>query len=254
MTKEERAEQSRKNGSKSNGPKTEEGKARSSRNALKDGHRADALKHLLPPHEVVVCNEDRQEYYNLVERLLATYKPKNLAARDAVGDIAAARWQISRFNICITMAWNLALLDHGRAIADTAGDLIEAQAMLLTAKDLTSPTGLITRLNREIRQLQRAIAAAERRIHLLHTRFAAADERTQPEQPQPVETKAEPITEPIILEGNEPALFTTENTPDVIEYYKTRFPGRKIVILPPDDPGNADPYADDYGPVPRNAA
>jgi hypothetical protein len=254
MTKEERAEQSRINGAKSRGPVSAEGKARSSRNALKDGQHADALKHLLPPHEVVLCNEDRQEYYNLVERLLATYKPANEAARQAVGDIAAARWQISRLNICLTMSWNLALLDHGRAIADTAGDLIEAQAMLLTAKDLLNPTGLITRLNREIRHLQRFIAAAERRIHFLHTHFQNEEERTQPDQPQPAETKQQPVSEPIIIEGNEPAVFTTENTPDVINYYKTRFPGRKIVILPPDDPDNGDPYQHDYGTVPRNAA
>jgi hypothetical protein len=44
-----RAEASRKNGARSRGPKTEEGKARSAQNALKHGMRAQ--KHLVLPEE-----------------------------------------------------------------------------------------------------------------------------------------------------------------------------------------------------------
>ena len=56
MTKEERARIARENGAKSKGPVSDAGKAKSARNALKDGARANKFAHFVPPHEVVVCN------------------------------------------------------------------------------------------------------------------------------------------------------------------------------------------------------
>ena len=71
MTREERARIARENGAKSHGPKTDAGKQKSARNALKDGARADKFAHFVPPHEVVVCNEDRNLYMQLVDDLVA---------------------------------------------------------------------------------------------------------------------------------------------------------------------------------------
>lgn len=62
MSKEERAEISRTNGAKSKGPKTEAGKERSSRNALKHGERATKHSDFAPPHDAVLCTDDRQEF------------------------------------------------------------------------------------------------------------------------------------------------------------------------------------------------
>ena len=94
MTKEQRAKIARENGAKSKGPVTSAGKERSARNALKDGERAEKFACFIPPHEAVLCNEDRDQYESLVEDHIAIYKPLNQAAYAVIGDMAAARWQI----------------------------------------------------------------------------------------------------------------------------------------------------------------
>ena len=94
MTKEKRAQIARENGAKSKGPVSPLGKDRSARNALKDGSRAEKFACFVPPHEAVLCNEDRKQYESLVDDLIAIYKPLNQAAYAVIGDMAAARWQI----------------------------------------------------------------------------------------------------------------------------------------------------------------
>ena len=71
MTKEERAEMSRKNGALSKGPKTEAGKNKSRLNSLKTGEHATVLAHYVPTHPACHCNEDRAQYRLLVDDILA---------------------------------------------------------------------------------------------------------------------------------------------------------------------------------------
>ena len=67
-----RAEASRKNGAKSRGPKTDEGKARSAQNALKHGMRAQ--KYLVLP------DEDAAEFAELEAALVEELAPVGRAA------------------------------------------------------------------------------------------------------------------------------------------------------------------------------
>ena len=155
MTKEERANIARENGAKSKGAKTEIGKARSARNALKDGSRAEKFACFVPPHEAVLCNEDRKQYESLVEDLIAIYKPLNQAAFALIGDMAAARWQIHRLNRCITTHWNLALISAGnKPNGNLAPELHELKAMADAAAELLSGNALVPKMNREIARLR----------------------------------------------------------------------------------------------------
>jgi hypothetical protein len=83
-----RAEASRKNGAKSRGPKTPEGKARSAMNALKHGLRAEKY--------VTLLDEERDEFTKLeaaLERELAPEGPlQSILARR----IARAAWRLMR--------------------------------------------------------------------------------------------------------------------------------------------------------------
>jgi hypothetical protein len=83
-----RAEASRKNGAKSRGPKTAEGKARSARNALKHGLRAQRY--------VVLGDEDLAEFDALEAALTAELAPQSALQAVLVRRIVAATWRLER--------------------------------------------------------------------------------------------------------------------------------------------------------------
>src|SRR5687768_2436359 len=200
MTKEDRVKIARENGAKSKGPSSEAGKAKSARNALKDGSRAEKFGYFVPPHEAVVCNEDRKQYESLVEDLIGIYKPLNQAAYAIVGDMAAARWQIERLKRCITMHWNLALIAAGKQANNLADELQEFEAMIDASASLLSGNGILPKLNREIARLEQTLARAERRIKFLHANFPdfapARNKQAQPDEDENVAKEELSSTEP----------------------------------------------------------
>ena len=83
-----RAEASRKNGAKSRGPKTEEGKARSAQNALKHGMRAQ--KYLVLPEE------DGAEFAALEAALIEELAPVGALQTLLARRVAVAAWRLAR--------------------------------------------------------------------------------------------------------------------------------------------------------------
>jgi len=83
-----RAEASRKNGAKSRGPKTEEGKARSAQNALKHGMRAQ--KYLVLP------DEDIAEFAGLEASLVEELAPVGALQMVLARRVAVATWRLAR--------------------------------------------------------------------------------------------------------------------------------------------------------------
>jgi hypothetical protein len=83
-----RAEASRKNGTKSRGPKTAEGKARSAQNALKHG--------LCAQRFVVLGDEDLDEFDALEAALTAELAPQGTLQAVLVRRIVAATWRLER--------------------------------------------------------------------------------------------------------------------------------------------------------------
>jgi hypothetical protein len=83
-----RAEASRKNGARSRGPRTPEGKARSAQNALRHGMRAE--KH------VVLPGEDDGEFAGLEAALFAELAPVGALQALLARRIAVAAWRIAR--------------------------------------------------------------------------------------------------------------------------------------------------------------
>ena len=83
-----RAEASRRNGAKSRGPKTAEGRARSARNALKHGMRAQ--KHLVLP------DEDAAEFAELEAALVAELAPVGVLQTVLARRVAVAAWRLAR--------------------------------------------------------------------------------------------------------------------------------------------------------------
>jgi len=83
-----RAEASRRNGARSRGPKTPEGKARSAENALKHGLRAQ--KHIVLP------SEDAAEFEALEAALMEELAPEGALQSVLAQRIVAATWRLSR--------------------------------------------------------------------------------------------------------------------------------------------------------------
>jgi hypothetical protein len=83
-----RAEASRRNGAKSRGPKTPEGKARAAQNALKHGMRAQ--KHVLLPQE------DAAAFEALEATILAALAPEGALQTMLARRVAVAAWRLER--------------------------------------------------------------------------------------------------------------------------------------------------------------
>jgi hypothetical protein len=83
-----RAEASRKNGAKSRGPKTSEGKARSAQNALRHGLRAQKY--------VVLPEEDAAEFAGLEAALIAELAPVGALQTVLARRVAVAAWRLAR--------------------------------------------------------------------------------------------------------------------------------------------------------------
>ena len=83
-----RAEAARLNGAKSRGPRTPEGKARSARNALKHGLTAQAF--------ALAPGEDGAAFQELLDRLVARYRPQDEIAAHLVQRLASVMWRQQR--------------------------------------------------------------------------------------------------------------------------------------------------------------
>jgi hypothetical protein len=83
-----RTEASQRNGAKSRGPKTAEGKARSAQNALKHGLRAQKL--------VLLADEDMAEFQALEEALRAELAPEGALQELLLARVALAAWRMLR--------------------------------------------------------------------------------------------------------------------------------------------------------------
>ena len=239
MSRKDRAKIARENGAKSQGPITEEGKATSSQNANKSADHAQKLALFLPPHHAVLCNEDRDAYNVLLKELIEIYQPLNQLAAGIVREIATARWQVERLNYCLASQWNLAVVDSANTPSTVAPELAEIETMARSARALYTSGAVAHRINRQIDQLELRIARFERRIKFVHANFPTVATQT-------------PAAEKTQI--NEPAVYITENNPDVIKAYKQQFPHHKIVVMPADDVAKGIETEDDMPVAPRKAA
>jgi hypothetical protein len=82
-----RAESARINGAKSRGPKTPEGKAISSMNAVRHGITARTL---------ALQNEDQGQFIQILNAYCDHLVPTNQAEVDLISDMVAARWRLLR--------------------------------------------------------------------------------------------------------------------------------------------------------------
>jgi hypothetical protein len=102
--KQRRAETARRNGAKSKGPITPEGKYRSSLNAIATGGHTDLHKEDLPPFFFLLSTDDRTSYIRSFQSLLRQFKPKSEFELSLVRRMAVALFQHDRLTTLGTEA------------------------------------------------------------------------------------------------------------------------------------------------------
>ena len=88
MSSKRKIDSARANGAKSHGPVTDEGRKKSSMNALKCG---------LTARTVVLPNENDDEYTGLLESYVQKFQPADPVEMDLVVEMVNARWRQRRF-------------------------------------------------------------------------------------------------------------------------------------------------------------
>jgi len=245
MSKEEKAQIARENGAKSQGPKTDKGKAKSARNGIKTGEFAHKLAAFVPPDSAILCNEQRQAYFHLLDQLIQIYAPINQESMNLVRQIAIARWQIERFHTAISNLWNFALLRAAGQPPTVVEEMQDAEAAARATESLFSGNSPVERLSRQIDRLELRIARLRRGIKDIHANF--------PNVAKPIENKPIPEETKPETTKSEPAVFITERDPEVLAAYRREFPNHKIVFLPADDVAKGIDIEDDLPPAPRKA-
>lgn len=174
LSSEDRARINRANAQKSTGPKTPEGKQRSAKNSIKDGQYANLLKNFVPPHSAVLCNQDRQRFFRLHERLIQDYQPHNIAEAIAVRKIADAEWRSITFDELFTAFWNKELMEKLKAKQEHSPDVAELLGQLLVYVDQANHPAVEQLHNQLKKALERTINANEKRLILLRKHFPSA--------------------------------------------------------------------------------
>ncbi len=155
LTKQESA---RINGAKSQGPKTEAGRARSSQNALKHG--LTALKFVLP-------TEDRDDFYHLRDAYLARFQPADQVELRLVEMLVLCDYRLRRLITIETNLLSNEMVKHGPAPDPLIVDMDDEDRLAWTFQHLASTTRSLTLLSRYQGQIDRAYHRALKQLQHL---------------------------------------------------------------------------------------
>jgi len=114
MPSELKSETARTNGAKSHGPVTPEGRAKSSRNALRHG---------LSSQSVVLPHEDGEQFQQLVQDHIDQFQPQTAVEMDLVETMAAARWRLRRLYAVETAVFDNEMERRAEDIDDQFTDI-----------------------------------------------------------------------------------------------------------------------------------
>ena len=183
-----RAIASRANGAKSKGPITEEGKRRSSHNAMRHGLLADL---------VVLKHECPKTFQQVLDQHIAKFNPADDVELDAVEEMAAAHWRIRR-------AWGIetSLMNHAMTKATGSIGLTPVAA----AFSQLAATKELERLDRYETRLHRMYQRFFDRLKMLQAMDPAPEPDSAPEPSQPDARQPDsPEIPPLPNEPNSPA-------------------------------------------------
>ncbi len=203
-----KADTSRANGARSNGPATEEGKAKSSLNAIKHGLTSNKV--------VVLQNENPEDYARLAADFADTFQPANLAEGSLVQEMVNSQWKRLRAEAIETGLMDLALCaiepELGKTFDGEVDESIKialayrknfennARALANIERQIVRLSRLFQRSHDKLKELQEDRKREERERAEKDEQTAKTEARTQ--QPNIVEMPAKPAQDTIF--PNEP--------------------------------------------------
>ncbi len=132
-----RAETNRRNSQHSTGPRTDEGKARSSQNSFKHG---------LYSKQLITPGEDAAEFDQLRATLRSEHQPANTTEEMLVDDLAQHFWRLRRFRKMEAQAW----------AADDFGPYLSSGYLALVTRNLAAAERSFFRTLTTLTKLQKA--------------------------------------------------------------------------------------------------
>jgi hypothetical protein len=187
-----RQQSGRKNGALSNGPITEAGKAKSSRNALKHG--------LAGRKMFVLQNEHPQAWAELVADCIHTWCPTTSMEHRAVEEIAGAKWRLRRLRFIETGLFDHEMDAQAEDLAATYVNADESIRQALAFKSLADNSRSLALLSRYETRLQRGYQQAVQALKDLRSEHGQKNENNfLPNEPD--NTQRETLTytlEPVL--------------------------------------------------------
>jgi len=163
------AETSRSNGALSNGPKTEEGKARSSQNAIKHGLNSDKI--------LVLHTEKQQDYDALRAAYLKRFAPQDEVELELVDEMVGAKWRLRRIRSIETETLEMRMELQDEYIQKRGENPTDSRRQAMAFKSLSDTSQSLNMLTRYETRMQRTYDRAFDNLKKL---------RAFPQPPQPV--------------------------------------------------------------------
>ena len=173
-----RSEQVRANGAKSRGPKTAEGKARSSMNALKHGRYAT--------NAIVLKNEDSEAFEELVAYCVRRVQPTDPVEYQLTRELAAVSWLLTRVYALDTRLLDQEMDVQAPAFGSAGMAVPELSRVSTAGRSIVERSQYPNYLARRQAQLMRSRQSILAVLKDLRKNFPLAESSTEIIPPQPL--------------------------------------------------------------------
>ena len=203
MTTERQSESARINGAKSHGPKSAEGKKKSSRNSLRHGCTAG--------HTILLACEDRGDFNRMRKDYDAMYKPVTLEEQNLVDEMFATAWRLRRATTIETALIDLEVVTEEpklKARFDTVDGGILLASAFRSLADESRSLALVLRYEARLRRIHQ-----QNYDMLLRVRQERQSQPAPPEPPPapaPTPPPAIPLTEAQVVQADSRLIACTK--------------------------------------------
>src|SRR5260370_19375880 len=176
-----KSEASRANGAKSHGPKTAEGREKSSHNSFKHGFTAKKT--------IVLECENKEQFQQVLGYYTVTYQPGSAVEEDLVSEMVACRWRMQRLRLIET-----ALIDSemDRELPDVETPEDPGYQLAFAFRRLVDESRAISLASRYESRLHRIHERTHRTLRELQQ--SRKEQVADPVPPQPVQPDQPPPT------------------------------------------------------------